>query len=300
MRLSFVRAFGRGEEESTMTDGVLVVGSTGLVGLEVVRELAVRGCTVKAASRSGGIAGVETAHFDFARPGTMDAALQDVDRVFLLAPSWTVARTDEIVTPFVEKMKGAGVRRVVCMTALTADRPGAPLNGLENAVAESGLEYTLLRPNWFNQNFAPGHYMASIRAAGGVFLPAADAPVSFVDTRDIGAVAATALLEDGHDGKAYTLTGPQAITHGEACRILSRAAGREIRYVAIGEDDMRRALGNQDMPEEAIEGMIRLFALVRDGSCEPVTADVEFVLDREPISFARYADDYAKLFGHHA
>lgn len=279
-----------------MGERVLVVGSTGLVGREVVPEMVARGFAVKAASRADTqIAGAEAVHFDFGLPAAMEAAVRDVDRVFLLAPSEMTVEADEIVSPFVEIAKNAGVHRIVCMTGMTADRPGVPLNGIENSVEASGVEFTLLRPNWFNQNFAPGYYLGSIKAAGAVFLPAADAVISFVDTRDIGAVAAAALTEDGHSGKAYVLTGPQAISHGEACEILSRASGREIRYVPVTEDDMRGVLRSQGMREEGIAEMARLFQLVRDGACEAVSADVEFVLDRPPISFAQFAEDYAEL-----
>lgn len=274
----------------------LVVGATGLVGMEVVRELVERGIAVKAASRTGAeIPGAEPAVFDFHQPETFEAALQDVDRVFLLAPAITVIEADDLVPPFVGRLGAAGIRKIVCMTGISADRPEAPMNKMEASVKESGVPYTLLRPNWFNQNFAPGFYLESIKGAGGLFLPAADAELSFIDTRDIGAVAAVTLVEDGHDGKEYTLTGPEPLDHAEVCAILSKAAGREIRYVPISDDDLRDALRKQGMGSDGIENMVTLYQITRSGVCATVSNDVATVLGRPPITFAQYAEDHAGL-----
>lgn len=279
-----------------MESKVLVTGATGLVGKEVVQALVGRGVAVKATSRSGTeIPGAEAAIFDFGDPDTFDAALEDVDRVFLLVPSEAVARGPELVPPFIQATKTAGVRKVVCMTGMTSDRPEADMYPVERSVQESGIEWTLLRPNWFNQNFAPGFYLESIKGAGGLFLPAADAKTSFVDTRDIGEMAAVALTEEGHDGMAYTLTGPEALSHTEACAILSRAAGREITYTPISDDQMREALRARGLPHESIEELVGLYRIVREGLCAPTSDDIPSVLGRPAIGFAEYAADHAEL-----
>jgi len=279
-----------------MSDKVFVTGSTGQIGTEVVKELIARGASVKAASRQGvEVPGSEATTFSFEQPESFGPALEGVDRVFLLVPAQSIPDANRLVPPFVEAMKAADIRKVVCMTGMLSDSPGAPLNGTEQAVKESGIPYTILRPNWFDQNFAPGYYLDMIKGAGGVFLPAADGKVSFVDTRDIGAVAAAALTEDGHDGGEYALTGPDALDHTEACAVLSAASGREIRYTAISEDDYRAALTSEGMPEAGIEGMIDLYRLIRDGLCDEVSGDVASVLGRPPISFEQYAKDHAGL-----
>jgi uncharacterized protein YbjT (DUF2867 family) len=274
----------------------LVVGATGTVGHQVVKALLDRGAKVKAASRSGTeVSGAEAMTLDLTQPSTWETALEEVDRVFLLIPSVALTHANESVPPFVRGLKAAGVRKIVCMTGMTADRPGVPMSAIETTVKESGIAYTLLRPNWFNQNFAPGFYLGMIKSAGGVFLPAADAKISFVDTRDIGAVAAASLTQDDHDGKEYTVTGPEALDHTEACAILSKAAGRKIPYTPISDDDLRAALRAQSMPPESVEEMVRLYGIVREGSCAVVSDDVATVLGRPPITFAQYAEDHAEL-----
>jgi uncharacterized protein YbjT (DUF2867 family) len=279
-----------------MGNKVLVVGATGLVGSEVVKALLERGVHVKAASRKGAeLPGAEATIFDFDRRATVESALAEVDRVFLLTPSQSLTEAEEVVPPLVQRLGTAGVRKIVCMTGISADRAGAPMNEIEASVKESGIAYTLLRPNWFNQNFAPGFYLESINRAGGLFLPVADAKTSFVDTRDIGAVAAVALTEDGHDGREYTLTGPEALDHSEVCAILSEAAGREIPYTPISDDDLRNSLRRTGLPDKAIEPMVRLYQITREGICAVVSDDVGSVLGRPPITFAQYAKDYAEF-----
>lgn len=279
-----------------MGDKILVVGATGLVGTEVVRELLERGQRVKAASRKGtAVPGAETAVFELGRPETFESALTDVDRVFLLAPSESLAQANELIPPFLRALEAAGVRRLVCMTGMGSYRPEAPMKPIEVALEESGIDCTLLRPNWFNQNFAPGYYLEGIKSTGKLFLPMADAKVSFVDTRDIGAVAAAALAEDGHRGEAYTLTGPEALDHAEACSLLSRAAGRDIAYVPISDDDMRKALVEEGLPDESVEYLITFYRVTRDGVYARVSDDIETVLGRAPIAFATYAEDYAEF-----
>ena len=104
-----------------------------------------------------------------------------------------------------------------------------------------------------------------------------------------------ALIEDGHDGKEYTLTGSEALDHAEACAILSRAAGHEIRYTPISDDEMRSALQAQGLPPASVEGLVRLYQITREGICAVITEDVAAVLGRAPISFAQYAEDHAEL-----
>lgn len=279
-----------------MSDKVLVVGATGLVGQEVVKALVERGVSVKAASHSGKVsAGAEATLLDLHRPETFEDALTGVDRVFLLVPTESLTAADDMVLPFVERLKTAGIRRLVCMTGMTANRPGVPMYQIEVAVRKSGIPYTLLRPNWFAQNFAPGYYLESIYRSGGIFLPVGDAKTSFVDTRDIGEVAAVALTEDGHDGREYTLTGPEALDYYEACRILSEVADREIHYTPISDDQMRDALRQKELPADSIEELIRLYRITREGACALVSGDVELVLGRPPISFEEFARDHADI-----
>lgn len=149
-----------------MGNKVLVVGATGLVGSEVVKALLERGVPVKAASRKGTeIPGAEATIFDLGQPATFASALAEVDRVFLLAPAETLTVADKLVLPFVDTLKDVGVRKIVFMTHMTAYQPDTPLHTIEKSVKKSGIAYTLLKPNWFDQNFAPGFWALRQRSS---------------------------------------------------------------------------------------------------------------------------------------
>jgi uncharacterized protein YbjT (DUF2867 family) len=167
--------------------------------------------------------------------------------------------------------------------------PGAPHAAAEAAIAASGLEWTFLRPNTFMQNYATLS-AEGIRRTGAIYEPAADAATSFVDVRDIAAVAVKALTEPGHAGKAYTLTGPQALDRNAVARLLSEASGKTITYVPVDDAALRSAMAAA--PPVMIELMSSLFARIRAGQTALVAPDIPQVLGRAAISFAQFARDY--------
>ena len=124
-------------------------------------------------------------------------------------------------------------------------------------------------------------------------LPAADAKVSFVDTRDIAAMAVAALTEGGHDGNGYTVTGDRALTHTEAADVISRVCGKPVTYTSISDDDLRASFAEEGTPEPLIEHFVSFFQPMRDGLYEPVSPDVPAVLGRPPITFEQHAREFA-------
>ena len=224
-----------------MAEQVLVMGATGTVGSGVVGELARRGVEVRAATRvPGGSAaralGVPAVRFDLEEPDTWRPSLAGVGSVFLVARPGD-DEPQRFAIPLIDEMRAAGVRRVVDLSAMGIEtREDLGLRKVERHLEASGLAFTHLRPNFFMQIFSSDPLLSGIRAAGVIAIPAADARLSFIDARDIAAVAATVLSSGGHEGRAYTLTGPEAVDHGTVARELSAAAGREIRYIAMDEE----------------------------------------------------------------
>jgi uncharacterized protein YbjT (DUF2867 family) len=143
------------------------------------------------------------------------------------------------------------------------------------------------------QNFNPGFLLPTIQEKGAIYLPTADAKSSFIDTRDIAAVAAVALTEDGHQGKEYTLTGAHALSYTEAAEIIAHVTGRKISYIAISDDDAREAMKSAGWPPEQVEFMIGLFNFVRQGWTASISPAVSSVLGREPIAFEQFARENA-------
>ena len=287
-----------------MSKSVLVTGATGKTGSEVVKGLIAKGETVRAGAHTpekaremfGAHAGVQVVPFDFGRPETFDAALAGVDRIWLLAVTGDTA-PDQALMPFVDRAKAAGVRHIAYMTTRGVEMDETnPLRQVEHYIEKSGIGYTFLRPSWFMQNFSSGFIAPMITGMGGIYLPAADAKSSFIDARDIAAVGVAALTEPGHNGKAYALTGGQAWTYGEAAEILSQAAGKQIRYVALSDEDFRSGLAAQGWKPEQIEMFSNLFSGVRQGWAAAVSPDVANVLGRPQITLEQFAQDHAAVW----
>ncbi|MGK5551486.1 NAD(P)H-binding protein [Actinomadura kijaniata] len=276
---------------------VLVLGATGKTGRAVVDALAARGAKVRAASRApvpSGIDGVEAVRFDWTDPGTWREALRDVDALYVVGPYAEPDRPG-LVRDLLAAAPGAG--RVVLLSVLGVELlpDTIPMAVWEADVRASGKEWTILRPNWFHQNFGEG-FAASLRDEGLLALPAADATVGFVDTRDIAEVAAAALTEDGHAGQVLVVTGPEALTHAQAVRTLGEAAGRELRYTALTAEQHVEELRAAGLDEGSVAWQRGLFQLIREGRYAVVTDTVERVTGRPARPLRAYANEYAETW----
>jgi uncharacterized protein YbjT (DUF2867 family) len=267
---------------------ILVIGATGKTGRGVVDALRSRGADVLPASRTPGAGGVR---FDWADRGTWKPALQGVEGLYTVGP---YAQPNAAVLVHELLATAAAVRRIVLLSVIGADRlpDVVPMAGWERDVQESGKEWTILRPNWFQQNFVEG-FLPSLRDRGMLELPAADARVSFVDTRDVAATAAAALATDGHFGRTYELTGPQALTHTEALEVLGEAAGRELQYTALDPAQHAEHMRAAGTAERSVIWQAGLFSLMRDGGNAHITDTVERITGHPARSLASFADENA-------
>jgi uncharacterized protein YbjT (DUF2867 family) len=283
-----------------MSDKTLVVGATGNVGGRLAQILASQGVGVKAASRQpssyAGPRGADAVAFDLDRPETFGPALQGVDRAFVIARSGD-AQPQAALNRFFDEAKAAGVEHVAFLTAAGVEmNEEVGLRQAERHLMASGLAYTLLRPTWFMQNFSSGFIQPMITQMGTIYLPAGDGKTSFIDAGDIAAVAAAVLTQPGHAGQAYTLTGGEALTYGEAAAIISDVTGRPLSYVAISNDAFRQSLIDQGWPAESAGFMAGLFHAVEQGWAASVSPDVESVLGRKPITFQQFASQNAAVW----
>jgi uncharacterized protein YbjT (DUF2867 family) len=283
---------------------ILVTGGTGTTGREIIGELKKLGATgVRALVRNPAKAsfireaGFETVEGDFDRPETLDAALAGVERALLLTPP--SPQTFELQRDFIEASKRAGVRRVVKFSAFGADASAPEGFGkwhgqAEDYLRESGLAWTMLRPNFFMQNLLG--QARQIAAEGRIYQPVGEARASFIDVRDIAAVAARALLEDGHEGEAYVLTGPEALSYYDVAAKLSGATGREVTYVPISPEQFRQGALAAGLPEWLVSALGRLNEIFAAGYAAEVTDCVRAVGQKEPVTFDQFARDYAQAF----
>ncbi len=272
----------------------LIIGATGTVGSAVVNELVQQGVPVRAVSSRAApaaVAGVEWVQADVVSGAGVAAAFDGVSRAFVFAPPGH-ANQHAVLIPLIEQAVRAGLEKVVLMTAFGANaNPEAPLRLAELALEASGLNYNILRPNWFMQNFNHA-WLPGILASGKVHLPAGEAKVSFIDTRDIGAVAARLLAGPGFDREAIDLTGPAALSLPEAVAALSQATGVSIGYEDISPEAMRAALLGAGLPADYADFLVLILGFLAAGYNAAVTDGVRRVLGRDPIAFARYAQDH--------
>jgi uncharacterized protein YbjT (DUF2867 family) len=276
---------------------IFVVGATGTVGRRLVRRLTDRGTPVRAATRTPstfeGPEGADAVRFDYLDPETWSAALGNADRAFVLAPSDTEAYNQ--LVPFLDAAADADVEHVVLMTAMGVDQAPdeMPLRRAELTLMNQALGGTILRPNWFMQNFTT-FWRGMIEANGVMRLPADDAATSFIDADDIAAVAEAALVESGHADEAYTLTGSEAFTYYETASILSEAWGRTVQYEPVDDEEAHRILTAAGLDDDYAEMLIGLFQNVRAGHAAPVTQAVRTVTGHAPRSLEDFAEATAE------
>jgi uncharacterized protein YbjT (DUF2867 family) len=277
---------------------ILVIGATGNTGVPLVTALAGQGVTVRAASRhpvAAGGGGVEPVRFDWSDRATWGPVLDGVDGMYLVGP---YAEADRAV--LVRELLAAAphVGRVVLLSIVGVESlPDAiPMAAWEQDVRDSGKEWTIIRPNWFYQNFGHGGFIEGLRTSGELALPAADATVGFVDTRDVADVTAHALTEDGHAGAVHTLTGPEALTHGQALEQIGAAAGRPLRFVPLAPEALAESMRGANAPEYTITWQTGLFRLIREGVNGLVTETVAEVTGRPARSLKSYATEFAAVW----
>ncbi len=283
---------------NTNTNRILVIGGTGTVGSALLRNLVAGGENVVAATRDPSRKlghNIATVRYDFDDPSTVDAALDGVDRIFYLTRP-ADPRAAEVAAPLFEKARALGVRHIVNMSALGASDDSA-LRQVELALEASGVPYSLLRPNWFMQNFSSGNYGDMIRGQRGLFLPGAAAACSFIDIHDIAAVAAKLLVGRKPTGTTYVLTGPESLRFAQVAQKISAVAGSPITYMPISDADLASALAAQGMPDYVTDFMLGLFRAMRSGQNAAVTSDVHSILGHAPRSFAAFASESVASFG---
>lgn len=288
---------------------ILVTGSTGTVGSEVVKQLTSRSLgygIIRAGVHSTdktdklkGYDSVEIVNLDYKRQETITRALKNVDKIFLLnLPSLDMI---DICSNLIKDAKKNDVKYIVKLSVMGAD--AEPENAVvrlhrqeERIIEESGIPFSFLRPNAFMQNFV-NYYGRTIKNENAFYLPAGDGKISFVDARDIAAVAARVITENGsqHENKVYEITGQEALSFGQAAEILSKEIGRTISYVNIPKEDARKGMKTAGMEDWLIGAIMEAYGGWRAGHASKMTDVVKQITGRMPILFAQFAKDYAEV-----
>jgi uncharacterized protein YbjT (DUF2867 family) len=267
----------------------LIIGASGQIGSEVVKLLRAGGHRVRTAT-SRAATGPDSVHLNLATGEGLEKAFEGVNRAFLLAPP-PHADQYKILSPLIQEAKRRGLKKVVLMTALGANAvETSPFRRVEIELEQSGLNYNIIRPNWFMQNFAT-FWVHSIQAQGKIFLPAGTAKTSFIDTHDIGAVVAKLLVSDEMNNKAFDLTGPEALDHNQIATAISEATGRKITYTDIPPADLKKGLVGAGLPDDYADFLLMIFGFLKQGYNAGVNGNVKTILGRDPRPFAKVAKE---------
>lgn len=282
----------------TFAASILITGATGTVGSALLELFEAARRPVRAGMRRrDGYAGYgDPVELDFTRPETFAPALQGVRQLFLVRPP-AIARVRKYLYPFVEAAEAAGVRQIVFLSVQGADKnPFVPHRQVERRLIDSPISQVLLRPSFFMQNLTTTH-REEIRERDELFVPAGKGKTSFIDVRDIAAVAYAALDEPQlHRDRAYTLTGSRALGYHEVAETLSGVLSRRIRYAepSLLEFALRK-LGEGNAPLFVLV-MCGIYTVSRLGLAAGTTPTVEHLLGRPPISFEQFAEDHASCW----
>lgn len=276
-----------------MKHNVLVTGASGQVGAEVARLLAAQGHSVK--SMTSKKAGPGQVQANLLTGEGVSAAIKGNERLFLMAPPG-YTNQDEILIPVIEEAKKQGVKKIVLMTAIgvNASEEGA-FRQVEKALIQSGLAYNIIRPNWFFQNFHT-FWIGDILEQGTIRLPAENGRVSFIDSRDIAAVAAKLLASDEFNNQEFDLTGPEAHDHATVAQAISEISGRHVGYQSVSPEEFKKSAMKQGVPAEYADFLNFIFGFIRLGYVQHATDSVEKLTGRKPRGLAQYVADYKKAW----
>jgi uncharacterized protein YbjT (DUF2867 family) len=267
----------------------------------VIKQLQAEGRQIRAADRDERKLkerfgdSVEAVYFDFFKPESYEAAFKGVQKMFLMRPP-QITDMKRYMFPAIDAAKRAGVKHVVFLSLIGIEKATfVPHYKVEQYLKRSGLQTTFLRCSFFMQNLNTTH-LQEIRERNEIFIPVGKAITSFIDVRDIGAVAAVALTQEGHAGKNYDLTGSEGLDYWEAGQILSEVLGREITYRNPNPFHFLIETIRRGVPTGFAIVMLGLYTSTRFGMAESITNEVERLTGHRPISFREYVQDYREMW----
>lgn len=265
-------------------DRILVIGGTGKTGRKVVERLNKKGVEVRVGSRNA------TPAFDWQDSSNWDDVLSGMDKVYItFQPDLAVPGALEAIEKLTAKAKSVGVRKLV----LLSGKGEKEAELCEQVIIHSGLDYTIVRASWFNQNFSESFFLDPI-IAGHVALPKAEAQVPYVDTDDIADVVVAAMTDDKHRNQLYELTGPELLTFKDVINKISSATNRNIQFTSITLPAYVKMLEEHHVPADYVWLINYLFSEVLDKKSNAViTKDIEKVLGRKAKDFSTYVKETA-------
>ncbi|SFC23430.1 Uncharacterized conserved protein YbjT, contains NAD(P)-binding and DUF2867 domains [Alkalibacterium subtropicum] len=275
---------------------ILVTGASGTVGKYAANELLKMNASIVVAGTDTQkllkIYGkdVERVKLDFTKEETFDAALQEVDRVFLMRPPHLGKAED--LYPFIQIMKEHGIKLVSFLSLMGVEKnPIPPHHKIEKYISELGLPFAHIRPGFFMQNLS-GIHAEEIKENNKILVPAGKSKTSFIDAADIGLAIATVLKDpERYKNTAHTLTGPQSLDYFEVAELLSQVTKKHISYADPGFLSYRsHYINNRGLDKKYVNVTMALYLMTRLGTAEKVTDEFEKLTGKKPTSFREFAE----------
>lgn len=280
-------AAARSNEFMTTTSDIqsaVVIGGTGKTGARVAQRLTAVGIRTRIASRTSGT------RFDWNDQTTWQPAMSGVEAAYVTyAPDLAVPESSTHIEELAELAYREGVRRMV----LLSGRGEPAAQKAEQVLADTGLEWAVVRASWFAQNFSEGYLLDPIRE-GHLALPVGEVGEPFIDVDDLADVAVAALTRTDLLGRVLEVTGPELLTFAEAVEAISAASGRAVSFERIGLQQFSDGMAEVGVPSDVVELLTYLFAEVLDGRNQSVTGVVEEVLERPARDFTTFAAEAAR------
>lgn len=257
---------------------ILIIGKTAKTGLRVDQRLQALGYTTRGVSRSTAPA------FDWEDPTTWRTALEGTESAYVtFYPDLAIPTAEQTIRDFIALAKDAGLHHLV----LLSGRGEQGAERAEAVLANSGLDWNVVRASWFMQNFSEGFMIEGI-LSGELILPAGDIIEPFIDIDDIADVAVATLTRPELRNRLFEVSGPRALTFAQCAAEISEAVGYPVKFTRITIDEFIRVLSDQGLPEEMLWLMRELFTVVFDGRNSNPTQGVEEALGRRATDFSEY------------
>ena len=261
------------------SENILVIGGTGKTGRRVVESLNNQNHHLRVGSRSS------YPPFDWDDPSTYAAALHGMDRAYIVYyPDLAVPGAKEAITTLTKVALKEGLEKVV----LLSGKGETEAEACEEIVANSGLNYTLVRASWFNQNFSESFFLEPI-LAGHVALPMSEIQIPFVDVNDIADVVVKVLLDDSYNNQTITVTGPRKLTLKDAVETIAKKTRRDIQFQAISIEEYEEGMKAAGLPEDYVWLFSYLFReVLGKPENQVVSNDIEKILGRKAKDFTEF------------
>ncbi len=268
-----------------MKTNILVIGGTGKTGRRVVEQLQKKGIEPRVGSRSA------TPSFDWDNKDTWVEALNGIEKMYVTYyPDLAVPGAKEAIQSLTYLAKELGVKKMV----LLSGKGEAEAEACEKIVMDSGMDYTIVRASWFNQNWSESFFLEPI-LSGEVALPMSDVLIPFVDANDIAEVAATVLLDDTYNGEIIEVTGPELITFKDIVDIISKTSNRSLNFYDITLGQYVDGMKQMQIPNDVVWLIEYLFShVLTNPKNQLVVNDIERVLGRKAKTFLEYAQETSK------